>query len=197
MKYSLSELDLDQTYTYADYLTWQFDEWVELIKGKVVPMAAPLRMHQRASKRIQYQFEHFFDTNPCGCEIYNAPFDVRFPNKEAKTEKEIYTVVQPDLCVICDAEKLDDKGVIGAPDLIVEVVSKGTHKRDKTLKKDLYEEFGVKEFWIVYPKEKMVEVFIRQEDGKYTAPMVYEEEDTIQTAIITLLTIHLPKVFKD
>ncbi|GAB4195884.1 MAG: Uma2 family endonuclease [Thermoflexibacter sp.] len=198
MKHSLSEIDLDKTYTYADYLTWQFDEWVELIKGKVVPMAAPLRLHQRASKRIQYQFEHFFSINHCGCEIYNAPFDVRFPTKpEAKKEKEIYTVVQPDLCIFCDKEKLDDKGGIGAPDLIIEIISQGTQKRDKILKKELYQEFGVKEFWIVYPKDKLVEVFLLNESGKYAEAQVYDQEDNLPTSIIPQFSVNLKKVFED
>lgn len=195
---NLSELDLNGTYTYADYLTWQFDEWVELIKGKIVPMAAPMRLHQKVSKRIQYQFEHFFIHNPCGCEIYDSPFDVRFPtNPQAKKEKDIYTVVQPDLCVICDAKKLDERGCLGAPDLIIEIISQGTQKKDREVKKPLYEEFGVKEFWIVYPKDRWVEVFFLQENGKYREAGIYDDTDTISTLILPQLSIDLQKVFAD
>jgi Uma2 family endonuclease len=194
----LSDLDINGSYSYADYLSWRFEERVELIKGRLVPMASPLRLHQKASKRIQYQFEDFLTKNPCGCEVYNAPFDVRFPtNPSAKKATAIYTVVQPDLCVICDAQKLDDKGCLGAPDLIVEIISKGTQKKDRTVKRKLYEEFGVKEFWIVYPNDKMVEVFLLNENGTYNESIVYDDEDSIVPSVLPALIVDLEKVFAE
>jgi Uma2 family endonuclease len=139
---SLDQLDLNGIYTYADYLTWQFEERVELLKGYVRQMAAPNRKHQQISGSVYSAFRSYLRKNQCG--LYYAPFDVRlfrYPNE--KTENQIYTVVQPDLCIICDLEKLDDRGCIGAPDLIVEIVSPSNAKRDMEEKFELYQQIGL------------------------------------------------------
>lgn len=115
---SLSQLDLNGSYSYGDYLKWKFQERVEIIKGKIMAMSpVPNRLHQRISMKLTKAFLDVFDGHQC--ELYVAPFDVRFPDSNGK----IKTVVQPDLCVICDPNKLDEKGCIGAPDLIVEILS--------------------------------------------------------------------------
>ena len=117
---SLSQLNLNSIYNYADYLTWIFDERIELIKGKIFPMAAPSRLHQKISRELNSVFYNYFLKNPC--EFYAAPFGMRFldSQKSAKYNKDIYSVIQPDICVVCDNSKLDDKGCLGAPDLVVE-----------------------------------------------------------------------------
>ncbi|MDF1549887.1 MAG: Uma2 family endonuclease, partial [Bacteroidales bacterium] len=123
----ISILDANKSYTYAQYLTWQFQERVELIKGKIFKMTpAPSRRHQKVSVKLAYHIESFLQNKKC--EMYVAPFDVRFPGGEA--DNLTYTVVQPDICVICDKEKLDDRGCTGAPDLIIEILSAGTSKKD-------------------------------------------------------------------
>ncbi|MEX2564980.1 MAG: Uma2 family endonuclease, partial [Cyclobacteriaceae bacterium] len=116
-------------YTYADYLTWQMEEVVELIKGRVFKKAAaaPKRIHQRISAKLLTRLYVFLEDNPC--QVYDAPFDVRFP-KASKADHQIHDVVQPDICVICDREKLDDRGCIGAPDLIVEILSPSNSKTE-------------------------------------------------------------------
>ena len=135
---NIDQLDLNKTYTYADYLTWQFDEMVELIKGKVQRMSpAPLRRHQFVSNRLSYLITSYFETHPCN--IYVAPFDVRL-YKTDKNDHKVQTVVQPDISVICDSSKLDDRGCIGSPDLIIEILSKTSKKRDIHDKYELYEE---------------------------------------------------------
>ena len=117
---SINQLDFTKQYTYADYLTWKFDERVELIRGWISRMSpAPLRIHQRISGMAFSQINNFLATK--SCQAYAAPFDVRLINKRKKKvdDKFITSVVQPDISVICDLEKLDDKGCIGAPDWII------------------------------------------------------------------------------
>ena len=119
---SLAQLNLNKTYSYADYLTWQLEEFVELIRGKIFRMAAPNRKHQGISWELSGLFYPVFKGQPC--KAYAAPFDVRLYDheKSTKANKDIFTVVQPDICVICDENKLDDKGCLGSPDLIVEIL---------------------------------------------------------------------------
>jgi hypothetical protein len=99
-------------YSYADYLTWEFDEMVELIKGKIFKSAAaaPRRIHQKVSGNIFFRLYQHLENHPC--DVFSAPFDVRLPVKSKRNE-DIFTVVQPDISVICDKSKLDDLGCIG------------------------------------------------------------------------------------
>lgn len=123
-----SDLDLTKTYTYADYLNWSFDERIELIKGYIFKMSpAPAELHQRISQKVNNALYNYFYGKPC--EVYAAPFDVRLVRKAA-TDKEITTVVQPDICVICDLSKIDKKGCLGAPDIVVEILSPGNNKTE-------------------------------------------------------------------
>ncbi|MDG6317598.1 Uma2 family endonuclease [Glaesserella parasuis] len=158
---SLSQLDLNGSYSYGDYLKWKFQERVEIIKGKIMVMSpAPNRLHQRISMKLTKAFLDVFVNHQC--ELYVAPFDVRFPDSNGK----IKTVVQPDLCVICDSNKLDEKGCIGAPDLIVEILSPGNSKREMKDKYELYQEQGVSEYWIVRPEEQHIQIYVL-ENGRY------------------------------
>ena len=127
-------------------------------------MAAPSRMHQRYSKRLLV----VIDASLTGksCELYPAPFDVRLPDRKRKPkfDGDIYTVVQPDLCVVCDAEKLDGRGCLGAPDLIVEILSPGDTKKEMSSKFRLYEEAGVREYWVMEPQDKFVLIYVLRDD---------------------------------
>ncbi len=141
-------IDLNKKYTYADYLTWLDDKRCELINGFVHLMTpVPKRKHQKISFLLGNKFYNHINKN--NCEVYTAPFDVRLPRRNEITDKQIHTVVQPDISVICDLAKLDDRGCIGAPDLIVEILSPATAKKDMNDKFFLYQEAGVKEYWIV------------------------------------------------
>lgn len=125
------DLDLTKQYSYADYLTWQFQERLELIKGYVYKMSpAPARKHQQIVWNVSGVFWEKFKKGPC--KVYQAPFDVRLPKKGLSADKQTFTVLQPDLCVICDLDKLDDRGCVGAPDLVVEILSPGNTKREKS-----------------------------------------------------------------
>ena len=129
---NLSQLDPNGSYTYADYLLWHFEERVELLRGKLRQMAAPSRKHQSISMKLTRPLINALWENPC--KVFAAPFDVRLTRFDEIQNKEVITVVQPDLCVICDAAKLDDRGCIGAPDLIIEILSPGnsrTEMKDK------------------------------------------------------------------
>ncbi|QKZ14437.1 Uma2 family endonuclease [Spirosoma sp. KUDC1026] len=189
----ISQLDPKGTYTYADYLKWQFDESVELIRGKLFRMSpAPKRAHQRAVSHLLVDISVYFGETTC--EIYTAPFDVRLPIRNEKKPNQLHTVVQPDLCVICDPAKLDDAGCLGAPDWVIEITSPRTTKQDFNEKYYLYEEAGVREYWIIQPKENTVNVYVL-ENGKYALVDVYESGD-IPCQIFPDLTISHARIFR-
>lgn len=192
---SLSQLDLDKSYTYADYLLWQFEERVELIKGKILQMAAPSRVHQQVSINLSTILKNAFWKSPC--KVYAAPFDVRLPHFSQQKNKDVVTVVQPDLCVICDPAKLDDRGCIGAPDIVVEIISPGNSKREMKDKFSIYEESGVLEYWIVSPIEKAIQVFRLNEQGKYYGIQPFVEDDDLTTPVLPGAQIPLQEVFAD
>jgi Uma2 family endonuclease len=167
-------LNLKKRYTYADYLTWADDKVRELIGGfiKVMsPSAKPI--HQEVNASLIYEFKKFIRKNKGKCKVY-PDIDVRLPQNGEKEDREIYNVVRPDISVICDLSKIDDNGCLGAPDMIVEVQSFSTAKYDLGEKFDLYEASGVREYWVAYPREAGVEVFLLQPDGKYDKGTRYE-----------------------
>ena len=195
--YGASNLEAPIRYTYADYLTWLDDKRRELINGIVHLMSAPIRRHAWVTSEINAQIKSFINGNKGKCHVYFAPFDVRFPLHGSKEDNKVIDVVQPDICVICDLSKLDDKGCIGAPDLIVEVTSPSTLKKDWNYKFNLYETAGVREYWIVNPKEKIANVFVLQPDGIYDDGTVYESNQKAPVFIFKGLEIDLNDVFED
>lgn len=182
-------------YSYRDYLTWNMDEMVELIKGKVFKKAAaaPNRLHQRLSIHLASEFFQFLKGKTC--EVYEAPFDVRFPTKTNKNE-EIFTVVQPDICVICDPKKLDAAGCLGAPDLIAEILSPGNNQKELKIKYELYEEVGVLEYWIIYPTEQSL-IIHSLVSGKYHPSRPYTIGDTVESKCIQGFQIDLTELFSE
>jgi Uma2 family endonuclease len=195
---NISELDLDGVYSYADYLLWRFEERVELIRGKIFKMSpAPNTKHQRISSRLHATFFNFLEAKKC--DVFSAPFDVRLydSKKSQKANKEVFTVVQPDLCVICDREKIDEKGCIGAPDLIIEILSLGNSKKEMKLKYELYEESGVKEYWVVYPYEENLLKFVLNEQQKYELHQIFNTEDMATSFVFPTLEVNLEKVFAE
>ena len=190
-------LDIEKRYTYADYLTWFDDVRRELIDGLVKLLPAPKDIHAKVSKNISVRIGSFIlAKEDCRCDIRYAPFDVRLPKNGETKDNCIYTVVQPDICVICDLSKLDDRGCIGAPDLIIEIVSKSSEKRDAVEKRILYEKHGVREYWVVYPKDEIIQVFLLDEDGKYPDFMVYASDEKIPVHVLTGYEIDVNDIFK-
>lgn len=193
----LSQLDLNQTYSYADYLTWQLDEAVELIKGKITLMSpAPNVKHQDISMNLTRSLAVFF--NHKKCRVYAAPFDVRLYDRKKSilANQDIHTVVQPDLCVICDLQKLDEQGCNGAPDWIIEILSKGNSKKEIKIKYELYQESGVSEYWLVYPEQQTVHQFILDDNGRYQLKQMYTDDDFATPHLFPELAIELAEVFE-
>lgn len=189
----ISQLDPNGTYTYADYLKWQFNESVELIKGRLYRMSPALkRAHQLAVSHLLVDISLYFGSKVC--EVYTAPFDVRLPVRNERKPDQLHTVVQPDICVICDLNKLDDDGCLGAPDWVIEIISPRTAKNDFNEKFNLYEESGVREYWIVQPKEKAVNVYVL-ENGAYELVDVYESGD-IPSRIFPDLIVSHDRIFR-
>jgi Uma2 family endonuclease len=193
----LSQLDLSKTYSYADYLTWQIDEAIELIKGKIMLMSpAPNVKHQGISMNMSHLLSNFFRHKKC--RVYAAPFDVRLYDRKKSilANKEIHTVVQPDLCVICDTDKLDEQGCNGSPDWIIEILSKGNSKREMQIKYELYAESGVSEYWLVYPYEQAIYQFVLDDNNQYQLKAMYSN-GLATPHLFPDLNIDLSEVFDD
>jgi Uma2 family endonuclease len=192
---NIKQLDLNGSYTYADYLLWQFKDRVEIIKGKIFKMSpAPSRSHQEISMTVTLILAKFLKNQPC--KLYAAPFDVRLINfKESTKDNQITSVVQPDLCIVCDKSKLDDKGCIGAPDLIIEILSPGNSNREMTIKFDLYEENGVKEYWIVNQSEKTILIYVLKEN-RFIGLKPIVESGRVESPTFPSLKFSVKNIFK-
>ena len=186
---SLNQLDLvNGIYSYADYLVWKIKERVELLKGKILEMSVPSPIHQEISGNLQGALFVFLKNSRC--KLYTAPFDVRFPQKG---ESQVYTVVQPDLCVVCDFEKIDSKGCVGAPDLVVEILSPGNSKKEMKSKFALYQEEGVREYWVVDPERELVFVYVAE--NKKFKPTIPIADDYVYSTIFPDFKIHTSDLF--
>ncbi|WP_019868544.1 Uma2 family endonuclease [Methylovulum miyakonense] len=195
----ISQLDPNGNYSYADYLTWQFEERLELFKGKISLMCpGPNVKHQRLSMQLSGRLFNYFLSKPC--QVFAAPFDVRLYNRKKSllANRDITTVVQPDICVICDPEKLDEQGCNGAPDWIIEILSKGNSKKEVKTKQALYAESGVKEYWLVFPYEEVINQFVlNDETGEYQLTNNYAGDDLAIPFLFPDLAIDLAGLFKE
>lgn len=192
---TLNEIDFSAKYSYADYMRFEFEERLEIIKGYIFRMSpAPSRIHQKISGRIYVPIYNALNGHQC--EVYSAPFDVRLA-KKTQDDKEVFTVVQPDLVVVCDQSKLDKRGCIGAPDIVVEILSPGNNKKELINKYEVYEEAGVKEYWIVSPTHKTFFRYIIDENGKFQPTKMLTEGEEVTTKIIPGFKLVLDEVFKD
>ncbi|OQA71639.1 MAG: hypothetical protein BWY32_03858 [bacterium ADurb.Bin243] len=183
-------------FTYGDYYKWDDDKRWELIDGIAYDMTpAPLRVHQEIFVKLLSEFANYLKGKEC--KVYGAPFDVRLPEGD-EADDDVPTVVQPDILVVCDKSKLDRRGMRGAPDLIVEILSEHTSKKDMTVKLDLYERHRVKEYWIVNPDGKNIMVFkFDNKSKKYKRPETYFAGDVLKAGIFKDLKIKLDDVFKE
>ena len=190
---NINQLDLvNGIYTYADYLMWKIKDRLELLKGKIFQMGAPSLTHQAVSRNLTILIGNRFYNAPC--KLFAAPFDVRLAKKGEK-DNEVYTVVQPDLCVVCDADKLDERGCWGAPDLIIEILSPGNSKKEMLNKYELYEEAGVREYWVVRPDYKEITQFVLENNKYRTLPPVVEGT-IIYSAIFPDLSLQTEDIFR-
>jgi len=164
-------------FTYSDYVHWPEDERWEIIVGEAYAMTpAPSIPHQKMSGYLSSLFVQFFKNREC--QPFHAPTDVVFDEQN---------IVQPDLLVVCDKNKITEKNIQGAPDLVVEILSPATALKDKRQKKALYERFGVRKYLIFYPMEELVERFVIA-DGRYSAAEVFGWDETLPIAIFPELT---------
>ncbi|GIO24195.1 Uma2 family endonuclease [Oceanobacillus sp. J11TS1] len=183
----------DKKLSYSDYLGWSNDEPIEIIDGIPYSMSlAPSTKHQQVSMNLSYQLMDFFKAKEC--QVFAAPFDVRLFS-EGKDANDVFNVVQPDLSVICDKNKLDDKGCAGLPDLIVEILSPSSAKMDKMMKRNLYEKALVKEYWIVDPQNELIEVYSLDNHDLYRKPLFYSGEDTLESICFKGLKLGVDKIF--
>ncbi|MDR1380863.1 MAG: Uma2 family endonuclease [Tannerella sp.] len=192
-------LDAKKRYTYADYLTWMDNQARELLDGFIRLMSpAPTLTHAKISGRLFLSFGKYIENNRGKCQVFTAPFDVRLPKKPGEVaDDKIYTVVQPDICIVCDESKLDERGCLGAPDMIVEILSLSSLRYDLNEKFNFYEASGVREYWVVMPKDKGVSVFLLQDNGQYARGIVYEGETDIPVKTLPGLTLNTGTIFND
>jgi Uma2 family endonuclease len=180
-------------YTYKDYCQFKDDKRREIINGVIYLMTAPLREHQEILSNLFGEFYNYLKGKRC--KVYPAVFDVRLP-KEGETKDTVSTVVQPDIVVVCDKAKLDRKGCFGSPDLVIEILSPSTSKRDRTEKFELYQEHLIKEYWVVDPSNQFIARFFLDEDtNRYKEAEYFFRDDTLTPVIFPDFTIDLSEVF--
>ena len=182
----------EKIYTYTDYLNFDFEYMVELIRGKIYKMTpAPNLRHQRVSRNLSSLIHIRLKTKKC--EMFSAPIDVVLPIENRKNGKE-HTVVQPDLAVFCDLSILKEQAAFGPPTLVVEILSPHTKKKDIQLKYEIYEEAGVEEYWVIMPEEELLEQFVL-ENRKYQRIQTYTREDSVEARAVDGLSVDLDEVF--
>jgi len=165
---------LSRRFTYADACCWPEEERWELIDGDAWDMSpAPNPLHQEVSGRLFYRL--YGHLRGHGCRVFAAPIDLLLPEAD-EADDAVETVVQPDLVVVCDGEKVRERYLYGPPDLVVEIVSPSTARRDEGIKRDRYEAAGVEEYWVIYPVEQVVHRY-RSKAGRYGAAEVFGLED--------------------
>jgi Uma2 family endonuclease len=189
-------LDMSRQYTYADYLQWLDSKRRELINGFIRVMSpAPVVSHAAVVMDLSTTLHSFIRRRNGKCKAFTAPFDVRLPKNGEKDDDKIYSVVQPDIVVVCDPSKIDENGCLGAPDMVVEVLSPSTRKYDLNEKFNLYEASGVREYWVVAPVGKDVTVFLLQENGRYAEGVVYQKSAKIPVQTLPGLEVDAEELF--
>lgn len=182
-------------FSFADYLTWDEDERIEIIDGETFLMAAPLQVHQEISMELSRQLANFLEGKKC--KVYSAPFGVRLFEQTGDQPEDVDTVVEPDICVICNKSKLDKHGCKGAPDLVIEIISSSSRRQDRLVKFNLYQRAGVQEYWIVDPQNKSVLVFLPDTNGFFRPFEDYGAEDVAKVNVLEGCFIELGKVFSE
>lgn len=180
-------------YSFADCLTWDENVRAEIIDGEVYLMAPPSRAHQKILTELTRQLANFLEGKTC--EVYPAPFGVRLFEKDGDCPEEVSTVVEPDLSVVCDRDKLDEYGCRGAPDLVMEILSPSSRRHDRLVKLGLYQRAGVREYWIVNPEDRTVQVMLL-ENGLYRVVDVGTAQDVVKVNSLEGCCLELEKVFQ-
>lgn len=187
-------LPREERYTYADLLRWDEGERWELIDGVPYMLASPSLPHQMIVGAIYRQVSAYLDGKTCLPIL--SPFDVRLFETQDSTDNDVDTVVVPDMTIVCDRSKLDNRGCKGAPDMVVEVLSPSTQRQDRLVKLNLYQKAGVREYWIVDPDSKTVQVFLLK-DGLLQITEVYSAEDRAKVNVLDDCVVDLKQVFEN
>lgn len=175
-----------KSYTSDDYWNLPDGQRAELIDGQLYDMAPPYRIHQKLISELHFALKKYITSQNGNCEIYPAPFAVNLDADDRNW-------VEPDISVICDPEKLTDRGCEGAPDFIIEVVSPSSRKMDYSVKNAVYSESGVREYWIVDPAKERTTVYRYEEDS---APMIVPFDLPIQVGIYPDLRVNIAELLK-
>ncbi|MDR0455219.1 MAG: Uma2 family endonuclease [Treponema sp.] len=180
----------ERKWTYADYRDWELKpgERFELIDGAAYAMSAPNTEHQQISMILSAALFNHFQDKPC--QPFAAPFDVRLFYEEDESDD---TVVQPDLVVVCDPEKLGEEGCQGAPDLVIEILSPSNTAIEMHRKLNLYLDAGVREYWVIDPEEKLVEIYDLKDERYQTR--ILRINDTLQSTIFPDFAIPMETIF--
>jgi Uma2 family endonuclease len=185
----MSLVQPNKHYTYSDYVNWGEEDRYELINGTPYMMSpAPSLAHQSIIGELHLQLANFLKGKPC--KVFMAPCDVRL-NAHDRDD----SVVQPDLLVVCDMSKLDGKACVGAPDMVVEVLSPSSVRHDKLTKYNLYQQAGIREYWIVETESKMVQVCILK--NKEYVVKAYDHTDVVPVHVLEGCHIDLSEVFAE
>lgn len=186
-------IDYNKVYTYADYLKLEIEEMVEIIRGKIFRMSpAPGTTHQTISSNLHFQIRLQLEKGPCT--VFHAPIDIVLPIENKKRNKST-TVVQPDICAICDPRIIEEKAIFGTPDFVIEIIAGKNVKKDTQIKYSVYEEAGVGEYWIVFAYMHFVEVFIL-ENGKFQRLNTFSEDDVVPVHTLPGLAISIDDIFE-
>lgn len=181
--------------TYKEYATWEEGKRCEVLDGKIISMApSPIPEHQDIAAQLTTEFAIYLRGKTC--RVYPAPIDVfLFEDVKKKwIDDSVKNWVIPDLVVVCDPDKIQRSKIIGAPDLIIEIISPGSAKIDRMDKRVAYQKAGVKEYWIVDPANQTIEVYVL-ENSSYSLDNIYTREDSISVGVLDDLIIDLSNIF--
>lgn len=185
----MSNPDEKKIHTYQDWLTW--DGTWELINGKAYSMSpTPTSLHQFIIGELHFALRTFFQNRSCF--VFVAPFDVFFSESEEYESPDHIT--QPDLSVVCSKDQISKNGCKGAPTLIIEVLSPSTALKDFNEKFNLYQKYGVQEYWIIDPGNRTAHVYSMQ-DGSYLVKNLFMEQEIIRSIVFKDLQIPMNKLF--
>lgn len=180
-------------YTFADCLTWDEGDRIEIIGGEPIMMSPPSTAHQLISGELYRQLANYLDGKKC--KVISALFAVRLFEKAGDSPDDVDTMVEPDISVVCDPSRLDKNGYRGAPDMVVEILSPSTRRHDRLVKLGLYQQAGVREYWIVDPENQSVQVFLLGGKGALQLHEDYGKDGIAKVNVLDGCFIELSKVF--
>lgn len=188
----VAEIDLSGIYSYAEYYRWKSQDRLELIRGKVFRMNPEISLtHQRWCGYLYVKlYAYLSDKN---AEVFLAPFDVRLPDRSTRDD-DIFTVLQPDILIVCNPAQLDERGCLGAPDVVIEVLSDGNNWRELIDKFNVYEEAGVKEYWVINPRRRHFFIYTLDAFGRLKSEGANMYTDGVMSTVFPDFKINLKEL---